>query len=975
MLLSMIAYGQNYTGIVTDSKTAEPLIGLSIYNLNNEIGTTTDFDGSYEIQAKPNDTLEFSYIGYQTQKIIVGNNFVIDVQLLTDAEILDEVIVVGYGAVKKSDLTGSITQIKSEELLKVPSSNAVQGLQGKVSGLQILSTSGDPGANPVVRLRGVTTLNDNNPIAVIDGVITDVGAISLLNSNDIASIEVLKDASATAIYGTRGAAGVIIVTTKKGTSGKDNIQFSFERSIENVGNKIDVMTGREFATYLNEIDPGTFNNLDALADTDWHDLIYKENTAITNANLSYSTGNEKNNHYIGLGYFNQEGVLPKSGLERFTAKINSNYKIAEFMNFGLDFSTMYSEKENAPGVVNNVLRALPITAPFNEDGSFADVNGGNPLAAIEFSNSTNKRVRALGNLYASVNFLKNFTFKTSLQFDANVAENRSFTPSYFVGPLQQNADNDLALSRNLNLSTIFENTLNYQQSFGPHNISLLVGHTSQTIRGENLEGRTEGLLREDDNFWFLDAGQDDLDQVSNNLRINRLESYLGRINYSFDSKYLVTASIRRDGSSNFGANNRFGVFPSMALGWNIYNESFFPKNSFLNSAKLRLSWGITGNEKIDVLAQYATIANGQDAVLGQNESLNAGASFDSGGNPNLKWEQTTQSNIGVNLGFFENRILAEVDYYVKNTEDILVALEPVGYLGIGANRSIFFNAADVENKGLEWQVSYQDKKGKFNYSIGVLGTTISNKVTNIGQGIGADSLIIGGDLGNGQQVGRSAVGEPIGFLYGYETIGVYQNQADLDNSASFFNSVVGDLKYKDLNGDGKIDGFDRTRIGSSIPELIYGFNVEVGYEGFSLAADFQGQRGSDIYNGKQAIRFTTVNFEEKYNNYWTGEGSTNTHPRASSGGNNFLPSSYYVESGDFFRLRSLTLNYKLNGNLLNKVKASNVNIYLRATNLFTVTNFTGYSPEIGATNAIDGVIDRGTYPISKIYTLGLNVQF
>lgn len=977
LLFTLGAFAQStYTGIVTDAADGEPLIGVTILVAGTQTGTVTDYDGSYSINAAPGDILQFSYTGYANFELPLTAQRENNVTLSTDAQLLDEVVVVGYGTVKKSDLTGSVSSVKSEELVKVPSSNAVNALQGKVAGLQILSTSGDPGAAPVVRLRGVTTLNNNNPIAVIDGVITDIEAVSLLNPNDIESMEVLKDASAAAIYGSRGAAGVVIVTTKSGVSGENRVSVAFEQSFESVADRIDVMDGREFATYLNVIEPGTYNNLDVLPNTDWQDLIFQENTPITNANFSVSGGSDKATYYFGLGYFNQEGILPKSALERYTGKLNTAFNLAETIKVGLDLSVSRSDKENAPGVINTALRAWPINDPFLADGeTFAEVMGGNPLAAIEFTNSNSEVLRGLGNLYASVGFFKDFTFRTSLQFNLAESKNRNFSPVFFVGPLQQNEINDLSFSTVNNTTTIYEQTLSYNRDFGKSTINAVVGYTAQDERFEFLAGSTEGLLRESELFRYLDAGLDEFENVSNNFGRNTLVSYLGRVNYSFDSRYLFTASLRRDGSSKFGPANKYGNFPSVAVGWNVSNEDFFPENSLFNRVKIRGSWGIIGNEKINGNAQYSLIVPGVNAVFGEDEQLVPGASFEGGGNPLLKWEETQQTNVGINLGLADDKLVVEADYYVKQTDDILVPLEPIGYTGIGSFRSIVYNAANVENKGFEWSVNYRDRVGDFSYRVGMVGTTIENTVTDIGQDLGADSLLVGGDLGNGQQVARTSVGQPIGYFFGYDVIGVFQDADELDNEPSLFGQAPGDLKYRDVNGDGVINADDRTFLGSSVPDFVYGFNVEVGYKNFTLSADFQGQRGNEIYNGKQAIRFTTLNLEDKYNDYWTGPGSTNENPRPSLGGVNFIPSSYYVEDGSFFRLRTLTLNYALSPTLMQRLKMTGVNIYARATNLFTVTDFTGYSPEIGAGSAVDGVIDRGVYPITRVVTFGVNAQF
>ncbi|WP_235298144.1 SusC/RagA family TonB-linked outer membrane protein [Portibacter marinus] len=964
-----------YNGTVIASDLEEPLFGVSVLIKGTGDGTLTDLDGNFEISAAPGDTLVLSYIGYETQEIGLGTQTNLSITMGPDNEVLDEVVVIGYGTIKKSDLTGSVAKVSAEEITKVPAANAINALQGKVAGLQISNTSGDPGSDPVVRLRGITTLNNNNPIAVIDGVITDVSAISLLNANDIESVEVLKDASATAIYGSRGAAGVIIVTTKSGKAGKNKVSFSVEQSFESIANEIEVMDGREFATYLNQIEPGTYNNLDVLPNTDWQELIYNNNAPMTSANFSISGGSENATFYFGLGYFGQQGIIEKSNLDRLTGKLNSEYRLSPNFDVGLNLSMLLSDKQNTPGVVNTALRAWPINTPYLDDGTtFAEVNGGNPLAAIEYSNSNSDRLRSLGNLYANINFLNNFTFKTSLQFDFGAGKSKSFSPVFFVGSLQQNEINDLNYTNDYNLGLIFENTLSYNNEIGRHRVGAVLGYSTQDQRNEFISGSTEGLLREDPLFWYLEAGQNDFETVTNNAARSTIISYLGRVNYSFDSRYLLTASLRRDGSSNFGGNNLYGYFPSVALGWNVSNESFWNVD-LVNRLKIRGSWGRIGNEKIPGSAQYALIRGGRDVVLGENEGIQPGATFDGGGNPDLKWEDTEQANIGFEVGILEDKFTLEMDYYYKNTFDILVPLEPAGYLGIGAFRSIFFNAANVENRGFEWNANYRDNIGDISYSIGFLGTTIRNEVTNIGQGFGADSLLVGGDLGNGQRVARSSVGNPVGFFYGYQVEGVFQNQAEIENNPSLFGQQPGDLRYADINNDGLLNANDRTIIGSSIPDFIYGFNAQVNYKTITLSADFQGQMGNEIYNGKQAIRFTTLNYEERFNNYWSGEGSTDENFRPVLGGPNFQPSSYFVEDGSFLRLRTVTLNYGIPNRLLDNLKMAGANVYVRGTNLFTATQYTGYSPEIGAANAIDGSIDLGVYPITRVFSVGLNASF
>lgn len=979
LVIGLQAQNVTVSGTITDAETGEGLIGASVLEKGTTNGSITDIDGNYTVSVSgPETILQFSYVGYATQEIAVGRQSEISVALSLDISELEEIVVVGYGSVRKSDLTGAVASVKSEDLVKVPNANPVQALQGKVSGLQVLNTSGDPGATPVVRLRGITTLNNNNPIFVVDGVIIEEGnSLDFLNANDIESMEVLKDASATAIFGSRGSNGVIIVTTKRGKSGDVRINVSAEQSWESVANKVGVMNGREFATYVNDITPGTYNNLDILPNTDWQDQIYTKHAPIRSYSASISGANDKVNYYFGLGYFYQQGVIPKSDLERITTKINTTYNLTKDVALGANLSIALKDKQNAPGVVNTALRAWPISTPYNEDGSFAEVFGSsNALATIAYSNNNTKSLESVGNLFLEYKFLEGFSAKSSLQFTFGLDKNKSFTPAFYVAPLQQNETSDISQRYEDRSFLLWENTLSYNKVFGKHRINAVVGWTAQQVRSESLTGSGQNVLRDDEEFWYVDAGDrlPENEAIATGASHSTIESYLFRVNYTLLDKYLFTATYRRDGSSKFGVNNRYGVFPSFAVGWNLSDESFFPEIDAIDNVKIRASWGIVGNDKIGYLDQYSTIASGRGAVFGVNEQLYPGATFSSGGNPNLRWEETKQYDIGVNFDMFNGRLTTELDYYNKTTDGILVSLEVLGYAGLGAFQTIRYNAAEVENSGFEFNTSWRDEIGDFTYQIGFLGSFVKNEVLSLGD-VGADSVLTAGDIGLGQRVSQTVVGRPIGFFYGYKVAGVFQNEAQLDEFPHLSAQKVGDFIYEDTNGDGKLNADDRTVIGNSIPSFIYGFNTSFGYKGISLSLDFQGQMGSEIYNGKQAIQSTLSNFEDRFLGRWTGEGTTNENPRATQGGVNFSPSDYFVEDGSFLRLRTATLGYDLPRKWLSAIGAQSTRIYVRGTNLFTWTKYSGYSPDLGASNPLDGVLDTGVYPISRVYSAGLNVTF
>ena len=969
---------QTISGTVTSAEDNEPLIGVTIQIKNTTSGSVTDLDGNYTINASSEDVLVFSYIGFDPQEITVGSQTRIDVGLNPNITEMDEVVVVGYGTLRRSDMTGSVTSVRGEELTTVPLADPVQALQGKVAGLQILNASGDPGSAPIVRLRGVTTLNNNNPLFVVNGVIIDVAqedsgsSLDFVNPNDIESIEVLKDASATAIFGARGSNGVILITTKSG-EGNTRVNFNAEHGWETVANKIELMNAREFAEYINDITPGTYNNLDALPDIDWQDEIFSENAKIQNYTLSMSGGNESLNYYTSFGYYYQEGVLSKSDLERVNGNINIGFKVRDNINMGANINIAHYEKQNAPGVVNTAYRAWPLDAPYSADGSFAEVNGGgNALAAIEFSNSFRNNIRTLGNLFAEIEPFEGITFKSSIQFDGDFVKTTSFTPQFFVAPLQQNETSDIDKEFSHNFQWVWENTVSYNKEWGNHRLNAVVGYSAQERQREFINGHTENLLRDNELFWYLDAGETGGEErtLENNGSHSAITSMLFRVNHVIDNKYLFTVTGRRDASSNFGVNNRSGFFPSAAFGWNIHDEGFYPFGNVLNQMKFRASWGVVGNEKINFRDQFSTIGSAVNAVF--NDQLVSGASFTTPGNPDLRWEETEQINFGFELAAFDAKLTSEIDYFVKKTSDILVDLNAPGYAGNGAFVRFTDNAADVKNSGLEFNFNWQDQIGDFTYSLGFNGSTINNEVTSLGD-IGADSVIVAGDLGNGQQVTRTVVGESIGFFYGYEIGGVFQTQDQVDNTPSIFGQGVGDFIFNDRDGNGIINDNDKIYLGSAIPSFVYGFSGEVGYKGVKLGFNFQGQSGNSIYNGKATIRFSQLNYEKRFIDRWTPENPSNEHPKASSGGNNFLPSEYFIEDGSFLRLRTVTLSYDLPSRILGPVLTS-ARVYVRGTNLFTNTDFSGYSPDLGSANALNGVIDNGVYPQTRIISVGMNMN-
>lgn len=968
------------TGVVKGADDGLGIPGASVLVHGTSRGVATDVDGNFRLELQPGENaLVISFVGFKTQTITVSERSYIEVTLESDITSLQEVVVIGYGVVKKSDLTGAVSSIKGKELNTVPAINPMQSLQGKIAGVQVATVSGAPGSSTYVRIRGIGTFNDASPIYVVDGVILQ--NIDFLNASDIESMEVLKDASATAIYGSRGANGVIIVTTKRGSTGNEfpAINVTAEYSIQELPQKIDLLNGKEYATVRNEINPGTYNNLDAVPNTDWQDEIFRT-APIQNYQISAAGGSDKFQYYTSIGYFKQGGIIEKSDYERVSLKFNNTLHLSKSVRVGTNLSfTPYKQQNTNGNAVFVVYRAWPTITPYQSDGSYSPVPGvGNVLADIENTNSFNNGLRSVNNIYTEVDFLKGFTFRTSYGVDLEYSKSESYTPVFYVNPQQQNATDDLGKGYNDRVDWLLENTLSYQKEMDVHRISAVVGYTLQESSSESVFLGAQNLLRSGEDFWYVNIFPN---LVSPNFATNgvnpnfnfSMESILARVNYTYDNRYLFTATFRRDGSSKFSTANRYANFPSLALGWNLINEPFMENTNVFSNLKARASWGVIGNEKINYQRQYSLVQNGINALFGA-DVINPGSTYGVAGNPNLKWENTTQIDIGIEAGFLDDKITAEIDYYHRTTEDILIDLPVPGYFGNGDGAVITFNAGEVLNRGVELNLAYHhETRSGLKYDLGLVGTTIHNETLKV-SGSGADDEQLLG-LFNGRQVTRTVPGLPIGSFYGYKVLGVFQNTAELNSYPHLSASGVGDLKFEDVNQDGLLNSDDRTNLGSPIPKLLLGLNANLFYKQLDFTVDIQSQVGNKIFNGKEIIRPDPYNFEQRYLNFWDGEGTSNTEPRPSNGGVNYEPSSRYIYDGSFVRLRNLSVGYSLPQSLIEKVHMKTVRAYIRVTNLITLSKFTGYTPEIVSGNPVLNAIDVAAYPIPRIYSLGLNLTF
>ena len=984
-VLSAIFIGYSYgfaqfrvAGKITDEK-GESLIGVNVLVKNTNIGTLSDVEGRFVLDAPDKQAvLVFSYVGYATKEWTIGGKSELNVILSESAELLNEIVVVGYGSQRKSDLTGVVSSIKSEEIQKFASANITQALQGKIAGVQVTSGSGRPGEAPIVRIRGTGTLNGASPIYVVDGLILD--NIDFLNASDIASMEVLKDASAAAIYGTRGANGVIIISTRQGTkNSKAQVRFNTWQGLQQPAKLLSLTNATEYGTLVNEL-----SNKPVFADpkslgqgTDWQNEIYRK-AAFSNYNLQISGGSDLMTYSISGDAFLQDGIIKSSYFNRYSLRINNTYQIAPFIKIGHNVSYVQSAANREPGgIVFNAYAADPTVPAVDAAGNFGNTsvlsNVSNPAAQLKY-NAYNRSSgqQMAGNAFIDVNPLKSITLKSSIGFNSFSNKSKSFEPAFFVNDKQRNPESRLFVGNSQTSDWQWENTAVFQKDLKQHRFTLLAGYTVQSRQGEFLGGSRNRLIGDTEDFYYLSAG--DAQTATNYQGANtpeRYESYLFRTNYAFKDKYLLTFSFRRDGSSKFGTEKRGGNFPSLAVAWRAKEESFLKNLEGLSNLKFRASWGILGNDKIPTGAAIPTVTNNLSAVFGPDEALIFGASLVTLANPFLQWEESRSLNGGFDIGFFDNRLTGEFDVYHRLTTKILVPVPIPDYVGSAGNP--YVNAADVVNKGLDVTLNFQNKEGKFNYKLSVLGSFLNNKVISLGSsGNALRDVVVNGDFATLTQPDF-----PIGSFFGYKVAGVYQNAEDVKKYPNNNPVKPGDLRFEDINADGIINSKDRTWLGSPIPTFNYGFNLELSYGGFDFNADFNGVYGNKILNAKKMFRgFGIPNFESAFLNRWNKDNPSETDPRITNGGYpNFVVSDYFLEDGSFFRLRTLGVGYTFPQNLMQKLRIKSLRIYARANNLFTWTKYTGYTPEVGSENVLQVGIDRGIYPLAKTVVLGVSCNF
>lgn len=999
-------YAQSVAGVVYDSDGSTPLPGVSVVVKGTGIGTATDFDGQYSLQNVMDDAvLVFSYMGYLAQEVPVNGRAAIDVVLAEDLQLLDEVVLIGYSEVKKSTLTGAVSAVDMSNFEKTRITNISQALQGQIAGVQVTSSTGAPGDAVEVRIRGEGTIGNNDPLYVVDGIPSR--DIAFLNQADIKSITVLKDASAAAIYGSRASGGVVLITTKSGAVGKISFDFNYFTGVQTATNLPNMLNTEQYMATVEK----AWNNSDRtgtnpytadkdradFSDTDWLDELFEQGKS-QNLQFTASGGSEKVQFLMSLGYYGQDGIVifENDKYQRLNYRTNINATLSDRLTVGTNLQLTYSKQDklsskgDAPGIIRHAMLRPPVIGvykdvndpTYSENDPFTDLpfylhnnrdNGGwesdkyewtsNPIALAHFTDDKRRVFKTFGNVFAEYAFMKNkeLKFRTNLGIDLSFFHNKAFGENFGdddgggnatdQGLGRQNRPNSLNEERGEAFTVTFNNTLNYLKTIGDkHDVSALIGTEYIENYTSSIGASRSRFANTEDTFRYLDYGGSEVDLWNSGSASEwALFSLFGSSSYVFDNKYMVTGNLRADASSRFSENNRWGIFPSVSAGWKISEENFLAGADWLSNLKLRASWGKLGNQEIDNYA-YLTLISQVDGKVVVNRY----------GNEDLKWESSTQKNIGVDIGLFKNKLALSAEYFEKNTTDILL---PIGLPNIvGDVAPTIINAGEVSNKGFELSVNYRNADHEFKYGVNINMATLTNNVEKLHPNV---PNLIG-------QVTRTQPGQPLNAFYGYKMDGIYQNQAEIDSHLSGTlnpNVKPGDIKFQDMNGDGIINSDDREFIGSPIPDLTFGVSLSANYKNFDFSTLFQGVEGIERYNdSKKILDYDTRPFNYTTNilGAWDGEGSSNTVPRVAFEDNgSSRVSSIFVEDASYLRLKNVEVGYTINS----IAGIQDIRLYVSGQNLWTLTDYTGLDPES------TDLIDMGTYPQSRAFLFGMNLKF
>lgn len=1014
-------------GTVYNPQEDEPVIGAAVIVKGSNVGTATDINGNFSINASKDAILVISGFGFDTVEVAINGRTHIDIELKASSEILDEVVVIGYGVQKKSDVTGSISSVSGKDLNNVPVASALQALQGQASGVNIIQNSGAPGGATTIKIRGTGTINDADPLYVVDGFIVD--DITHINPNDIANIEILKDAASSAVYGARAANGVVAITTKGGEKGKVSVTFDGYVGFSNPWKEINVMNTEEYALMRDYVNGTSVYSADGriyntknpdgsfifddhkkfLVDTiranspkKWWDAITR--TGIKQQyNLAVSGGNDNTKYMVSGSYYNEKGIVKSSDYARFNVRMNLQQKLANWLDFIANLSYSNEDRDLIPdgssSVLKRVLNQNPMVMTYNSVGYWTEDH---PLAQIARFHRNVKRDRFDGNITLSANFLRFFNYQ--------------FKASYYVTPETTNQftevnslETDFLMT---DLSTIYKykthtnkweinNLLTFNWNNSIHSVTALAGQTAEGYSFSTQESTKKGTASNDPSQWYLSSGFTGDKNYGYDRKWTAV-GFIGRVNYNLLDRYLLQANIRVDGSSKFSKNNRWGYFPSVSLGWKFSSESFLRDNTWLTLGKLRVGWGKLGNNRIDELARYTYLTSQLNYAYGQGTHiLQPGSAALTLGNDNIKWEKTETYNVGLDLAFLNNKILFGVEYFNKRTTDMLLAVPTVPSVGLDVDPMT--NAGAVKNYGVETQLTYRNSFGKFSFDVGFNFSWIKNKVTSLGTG---NEPIYGSYLGEGSiqsDVTKTAVGRPIGSFYGYVTDGIFQSYDEVKASAQYEPGKMdseqttrpGDFRFKDLNGDGKITADDRTYLGSPLPDFVFGVPINLQYDGFSLSLFFQGQTGNKIFNVMDYYLYNAAEgncYADLREKHWSGQIS---EPRAfyplntnnevpdldpNDAARNSRASDFLVKDGSYLRLKEVRFSYTFPQSKIAKLGLSSLTLSATAYNMLTFTKYDGFDPEVGKVTGSEGNnlsmgVDHGNYPQARSFSFGLKFGF
>ncbi len=1016
------------SGVVVSLTDNEPMIGVSVQIVGTTTGTITDFDGRFTLDVNSGSALKFSYVGFITQEVKITNQKSLTIKLKEDTEALEEVVVVGYGVQKKKLVTGATVQMKGDAVQKLNTNNPLQALQGQTPGVNIASTSGQPGSDMKVTIRGLGTVGNSSPLYLIDGV---GGDISTVNPADIESIDVLKDAASAAIYGAQAANGVVLITTKQGREGKSQVSFDAYYGVQNVVRKTNMLSSKEYQTIMDEqaLNSGKaaydWNSINSIWNTnesgervglyesDWIDQMFQDNAVTQSYTLGITGGSATSTYAMSMGYLSQEGIIggaDVSNYERYNFRVNSEHKLfGNFLKVGEQVGFVYKLNNGVQvgNQYNNTLRgalaASPLTPifsdnnlydmPYNDTSDSDWYNGeGNPYGAMMINNNNeSKNAVFTGNVYAEIEPIKRLKVKTLLGTVYSSSQYRNFSPLYQFSIYSYNTDHT-TVSQNTNqgLTLTWTNTATYDWKIGNHSFNALAGMECSMYEGVYV-GAENGFLKDGFDSWnnaYVDNGAGKTTEIvkasGKPHDENKTVSYFARLGWNWKETYMINATVRRDGSSKFASGNRFGTFPSVSAGWTISNESFMESTqNIIDFLKIRASWGQVGNQNIDNYQYLAPIkSSNTNYVFGTvygNEGNIWGAYPSRFANPDITWETSEQTNIGIDARFIGSRLGLNVDFYKKITKDWLVEAPILATAGTGAP---FINGGDVKNTGVEIALSWNDKLGKdFSYNVGLNGAFNKNKVGAIPT---EDGIIHGSTnqlYDNTPEFYRAQNGYAIGYFWGYQTAGIFQNQEQINNWIAAGNGTLqstpqpGDVIYIDRNHDGVINEDDKTDLGNGMPDFTYGLNLGITYKNFDISVTASGSVGNKIV---QSYR----NHANKYANYttaildrWTGEGTSNKMPRVTESNINWQFSDLYVHDADFLRISNITIGYDFS-KLMNCKYVSQARIYAQVQNAFTFTKYDGMDPEIGyGTDGWVSGIDLGYYPRPRTILFGVNLKF